>query len=601
MKSFSYFLIQFTGLSLLFICFSCGSSKKVAQAPSPKIQRIAGSERLVDRQYQVNMVRPPSVQNQDFRARVTVSNTYEYQTQHINYKPRGTFNAGKFIFKVGVPAAIGTLIVAKGIEASNFAEDDISWGHFAGGLLFTSMSLTSLFKGKYIDWDYREYTVPGPPQTEQKSPVPLKDSQLSVSTNRISRNFLTNAFGETTVHLQDFQFPQLSYHRDFDFHFAHQGKNAGSVTLNSNTWMKSIARVGLSSVKLHSSPFEHSPVMGLANYGMQGEIIGKNTQDTWLEVTFRQKKGWLPASSVQVFYATASSIDQLRPDPIAHTPSIPETETDTNTFSDVDIDIPETGLVNPDAIAVIIGNKNYVARDVPNVDFAQQDARIVKNYLIKTFGFQEENILYYEDATQGNFNSVFGTSLNHKGRIYDLIKPGVSDVFVYYSGHGAPDIQSQEGYFVPVDCEPSTVTLNGYPVNVFYQNLSRLPYKSLTVVIDACFSGGSNKGMLIRNASPIFINVKNKILQDPNAIILTSTGGDQVSSWYPEKKHSLFTYYFLKAIRGSADFDSDKSITLQELSQYIESKVPSMSRKLYRRDQQPEMYGRLDKVLIELE
>ena len=29
---------------------------------------------------------------------------------------------------------------------------------------------------------------------------------------------------------------------------------------------------------------------------------------------------------------------------------------------------------------------------------------------------------------------------------------------------------------------------------------------------------------------------------------------NQISSWYRDQKHSLFTYYFLKALQGDADF-----------------------------------------------
>ena len=163
--------------------------------------------------------------------------------------------------------------------------------------------------------------------------------------------------------------------------------------------------------------------------------------------------------------------------------------------SDVDTNIPTTSKVNDKAIAVVIGNKEYANRDVPSVDYAIADARSMKQYLTKAFGFKEENILYVENATQGNFNSLFGTESNYKGRLYDLVIPDESDVFIFYSGHGAPDLESKKGYFVPVDCDPAAVALNGYSTEVFYKNLTQLPYKSIMVVLDACFSGATQKGM----------------------------------------------------------------------------------------------------------
>jgi len=267
-------------------------------------------------------------------------------------------------------------------------------------------------------------------------------------------------------------------------------------------------------------------------------------------------------------------------------------------ISDVDINIPKTNTVNEDAIAVVIGNKDYENRDVPTVDFALNDASIMKEYLISTFGFNEANILYIENARQADFYRIFGTKGNHKARLHNLVKPDRSDVFIFYSGHGAPDPESKEGYFVPVNCDPSLVAFNGYPINTFYENLSQIPYRSLTVVLDACFSGSSEGGMLIKNVSPIFIEPKIRILNDENARIFTSAGGDQVSSWYTEQNHSLFTYFFLKGIQGAADADKDNRLALRELRNYIEEHVPYEARRLNNRIQTPEVYGNDEVELV---
>ena len=271
--------------------------------------------------------------------------------------------------------------------------------------------------------------------------------------------------------------------------------------------------------------------------------------------------------------------------------------TTSRSISDVDMNIPKTGIVNSNAVAVIIGNKDYENQDVPSVDFALNDAQIMKKYLTSTFGFNENNILYIENARQADFYRIFGTKGNHKARLFNLVKPDVSDVFIFYSGHGAPDPESKEGFFVPVNCEPSLVMFNGYPVNTFYENLSQIPYKSLTVVLDACFSGSSEGGMLLKDISPIFIEPKMKILNDEKSKIFTSSSGDQVSSWYRDKNHSLFTYYFLKGIQGEADSDENKELSMKELRNYIEEHVPYEARRLTNRTQTPEIYG-LDNLVM---
>jgi hypothetical protein len=267
--------------------------------------------------------------------------------------------------------------------------------------------------------------------------------------------------------------------------------------------------------------------------------------------------------------------------------------------SDVDRDLPRTSMRNPDAIAVIIGNRDYQNSDVPPVDFALNDALSMKNYLVRVLGYDENNVIMLNNASQADFNGMFGTKESHKARLFNLVKNGQSDVFVYYSGHGAPDIESNEGYFVPVDCDPTLVRFNGYAIKTLYDNLAKIPYRKLTVVIDACFSGSSDKGTLMPYTSLARIRTSSNLLNDPNAMVLTSATNDQVATWYPEQYHGLFTYYFLKGLQGDANRDSNRQLTLGELKSYLNEQVPYMARRLRNRTQTPEIYGQDSRAIVE--
>lgn len=265
---------------------------------------------------------------------------------------------------------------------------------------------------------------------------------------------------------------------------------------------------------------------------------------------------------------------------------------------DVDMDIPQAQSLNENAVAVIIGNRNYRHKDVFRVDYAHRDANVVKDYMERMFGYLPGNIIFLTDATQGDFMSIFGDVTNYQGRLYNIIKSGQSDVFVYYSGHGAPDPEGKKSYFLPVDCDPSLVRLNGYSLDVFYNNLSKLPARSVTVVIDACFSGITEQGMLLKQISPVFIEVEDPVLASDKMAVFSSSTGKQVSTWYPEKKHGLFTYYFLKGLRGDADLDKNNSITAKELTDFANENVPYMARRLRNREQTPTFSGGKDDVII---
>ena len=263
--------------------------------------------------------------------------------------------------------------------------------------------------------------------------------------------------------------------------------------------------------------------------------------------------------------------------------------------ADVDINIPESKVKNPNGIAVIIANKEYEDPRVPNVDYADNDGRIMKEYLIKALGYEKENIIFLLNAKKSDFERIFGTEKDYKGMLYNYLIPQKSDVFIYYTGHGAPDVETKSGYFVPVDCHPDFVRFNGYALETFYKNLLSLPARSVTVVIDACFSGASEKGMLIAKASPLLGVVLTPAISG-KLNVFTSCGEDEISSWYPEKNHSLFTYFFLKGLQGEADLNKNNEITLGELKEYLSEKVSYWARRLFNRKQNPIFKG--DKNMV---
>ncbi|MFQ5769911.1 MAG: caspase domain-containing protein [bacterium] len=172
-------------------------------------------------------------------------------------------------------------------------------------------------------------------------------------------------------------------------------------------------------------------------------------------------------------------------------------------------------------------------------------------------------------------------------------------MFVYYSGHGVPD-ETGEQYFVPYDIHPKYASHSGYSLKTLYNNLAKLHARSITLVIDACFSGTSAGGQqLVPAVSDIIIRSKAPIFTLKNGVIFTSCAADQVSYWYPDKKHGLFTYFFLKGLQGDADTDGDRQITVQELCDYVRTNVRDMAVELYQgRAQEPQIIGDPDRVLF---
>ena len=250
-------------------------------------------------------------------------------------------------------------------------------------------------------------------------------------------------------------------------------------------------------------------------------------------------------------------------------------------------------------IAVIIGNRNY-SGGTPKVDFAHNDAGKMKQFVVDQLGYRTGNVLELRDTTKAQLEAVFGNNKTHKGKLNNWVRPGKSSVIVFYSGHGTPGLKDRRGYLLPVDADPNLVELNGYPVDTLYKNLNKIPAKSITVYLDACFSGDSPRGMIIRSTSGISVQpiIPKK---SGNLTILTAARGDQFASWDEKAKLGLFTRYLLDALKGAADGagygNRDRKVTVAEVKKYLSDEMTYQARRLYSREQNPTVKGKPNRVL----
>ena len=158
----------------------------------------------------------------------------------------------------------------------------------------------------------------------------------------------------------------------------------------------------------------------------------------------------------------------------------------------------------PNSVAVVIGNRNYQRANVA-VEYAHNDAEAIRDWLIG-LGFRQRNIIFLQDATKADLESVFGTADRPCGRLCRMVRKGLSDVFVYYSGHGVPDEKGREAFLLPVNVAPEDFWL-GYPVKLLMRNLERVaqkvgPQRKVVVMLEACFSGQSGGGTLLPVSAP---------------------------------------------------------------------------------------------------
>lgn len=231
--------------------------------------------------------------------------------------------------------------------------------------------------------------------------------------------------------------------------------------------------------------------------------------------------------------------------------------------SDVDVEIPQLNQINETTFAVIIANENY--EEETQVEYALNDGEIFKTYCKEVIGLPESNIHYRENATLNNILA----ELDWMKQISTAFGEEAKFIF-YYAGHGIPDEASGDAYLLPVDGRGNMLA-TGYSLNKLYETLGGLTAKSVTVFMDACFSGAVRDGGMMASARGVAIKAK-QAAPKGNMIVLSAAQGDETAYPYKEKGHGLFTYYLLKKLQ-----ETKGDVTLGELSDYITSEVKKRS------------------------
>ena len=227
--------------------------------------------------------------------------------------------------------------------------------------------------------------------------------------------------------------------------------------------------------------------------------------------------------------------------------------------------------------AVVIGISDYRDPAIPDLEYADDDARAVYDFLRSPAaglgGLAEENtlLLINEEATYANIRRALFTFL--KGPTDDDI------VVVYFAGHGTPDLDRlQNLYLLPHDSELEDISSTGFPMDDVQDAISQTYFRHLILIADACHSAGVG-GQL--SARELGTNTINEVFLES---LKASLGGyvtvtaSQVNQLSQEDArwgggHGVFTHFLLEALRGAADEDGSRIVTLGEVTEYVRDKV----------------------------
>ncbi len=233
--------------------------------------------------------------------------------------------------------------------------------------------------------------------------------------------------------------------------------------------------------------------------------------------------------------------------------------------------------------AVILGINDYRYNTAGLVDlqYAVNDAHAFAKYLL-SLGISQEHIylLTNEEATKEKLSNV----------LQELQKmiTAKSTLYIYFSGHGA--MHEGVGYFIMHEtmCTEAEIAKTAYPMKQLKEELSKLQARRLLVFLDACHSGGARAvgGMETFNPKAAGLVREQKAgssdpaarMEQQDIMMLASSQANQIS--LERGGNGIFTSYLLEGLKGKADRNRDKRVTIEEAYRYlvanVESQLPSV-------------------------
>ena len=210
---------------------------------------------------------------------------------------------------------------------------------------------------------------------------------------------------------------------------------------------------------------------------------------------------------------------------------------------------------NFNKFAVVVGCADYQRSDL-DLRYPDDDAYRFYAYLksCEGGGIPDDHIavLVDEAATKNNI-------INTMDKIFSKASPEDMLIF-FYTGHGAP------GAFCPTDItdDYSTLLLHDEVKAIF----KKYPAKYKLCMADACSSGSIYKGTPSPSTSS-----SSSASSETSIIIIMSSAEDETSQENPKMRQGAFAYYPIKGLKGSADRNDDKIITLEEIFPYVKANV----------------------------
>ncbi|MBV6472496.1 MAG: hypothetical protein JPMHGGIA_00753 [Saprospiraceae bacterium] len=220
--------------------------------------------------------------------------------------------------------------------------------------------------------------------------------------------------------------------------------------------------------------------------------------------------------------------------------------------------------------AVVVGISDYQSPEIPDLQFADQDAKVFASWLEESRAGvadrEDVMLLLNGEATRANFNAALDW-LVEKCRSGDR-------AILFFSGHGDAESKTKfnRGFLLFHDSPPNNYAAGAFSLVMLQDYLSTLSDSaSVLMVADACRSG-KLAGSTVQGSQMTAAELAKQYARETKILSCQpeefSLEGRQ---WGGGR--GVFSYFLMEGLYGLADEDKNQKVTLREVSRYVPEKI----------------------------
>lgn len=229
--------------------------------------------------------------------------------------------------------------------------------------------------------------------------------------------------------------------------------------------------------------------------------------------------------------------------------------------------------------SLFVGIDRYQSPLISNLSCSVNDARALHGLFADAFGEANSTLLINEQAKRA---AIIGA-------LHQLHRTDPEDVVVIgFSGHG-----SDSHHLVTGDADPLRLDTTAIHLDELTDLFSRIPARHLLLLLDCCFAGGAGAKVFHAPVATKTATSAEALLQKISGrgrLIFTAATADQEAIEDRRRRHGLFTFYVLEALRGAPEVATAGRVPLLSLFEFVTTAVVNAAKQI-RHQQEPTLKG----------